>query len=148
VFRGDSLTKFTIEIMERTKQDYLDLLQETVDFYNLNNRGFNEEKETCEYITHDGKMCAVGRCMIDPKVGYAENLTVNNLVFKDNNITSVDDLLKPEYRGYPVSFWVELQGLHDTQAMWTDEGLSARGEQQVKNIIEAIESNFKEEVAY
>lgn len=46
------------------------IIEETANFYNSGNRAAVETENTtntCEYLTKDGRMCAVGRCLIDPK---------------------------------------------------------------------------------
>lgn len=105
----------------------LQTLNETVAAYTSKTRAVNPENESCRYFI-DGKCCAVGRCMIDPKK------------YKDfsGNVTrfhALDLLLKPEYRGFPIYFWIELQVLHDSKFNWDEEGLTEEGKKKVAAII-------------
>lgn len=51
----------------RTKAEHIALLEETANFYNLSNRS-STPSGGCEYINEStGNMCAVGRCLINPK---------------------------------------------------------------------------------
>ena len=79
-----------------------------------------DEDENCQYYLEDGRQCAVGKCMKDPKkfedtitsVGCLENLETE---------------LKPEYQGHSIEFWDKLQGMHDCQYNWGEAGLTERG---------------------
>ena len=64
----------------------------------------------CQYLADDGRTCAVGRCLIDPNVP-------NGSVFDVWDDRSIDEDMKPEYRGHSRSFWEELQNFHDTRVI-------------------------------
>src|SRR5688572_1556530 len=99
----------------------LEIIEETVKYYSEDiTRRAITEKGGCDYLTYEGKMCAVGRCMINPQPFYA-GVTILNLE------SPLETLLKPEYRGHPIEFWAELQRLHDTRHYWYDQGLSNDG---------------------
>ena len=83
----------------------------------------------CRYITDDGRKCAVGRCMLNPRE-HACAATVTSLSYRYN----FDDLLKPEYRGFPIQLWEELQTFHDYDGNWTNKGLSARGDRTLAEL--------------
>ena len=107
----------------------LETLNETVAAYTSKTRAV--EIGGCRYFTN-GRCCAIGRCMIDPEkykdyAGDAES-------FQD-----LDSLLKPEYRGFPIDFWLALQYLHDIPMNWNNEGLSENG----KTTVERIKKRFK-----
>lgn len=93
----------------------------------------------CEYLTSDGKMCAIGRCIAEPKLGYAG--TAGSFRFHDEFI-ELDSVLKPEYRGYSKDFWRILQGFHDDDSNWNDHGLSVAGIAALNHLLIL----FKEEV--
>lgn len=116
--------------MQKTK---IEIINETAEFYNLTNRGIEKGEERCKYKTKDGKMCAVGRCMID--VDWKEDFLGG--VF---GITSskglLDNFLKPEYQGHPHAFWSELQDFHDEEYNFTHAGLSDSGNSQKKYLLE------------
>ena len=71
----------------------------------------------CVFLTSDGKMCAVGRCMIAPEV--------NGVIVDDRE--RLDNRLKPEYRGHDKEFWRSLQIFHDDFWSWNEEGLTKDG---------------------
>lgn len=80
---------------------------------------------TCLYESSNGNRCAVGRCMTNralERYAYSsrgfEHLT-EGLMY--------DDLLREEYRGQTLQFWVDLQMLHDTHSHWSDTGITDKG---------------------
>jgi len=89
----------------------LDILNETIAAYTSETRAV-DERGFCRLLTRGGRMCARGRCMIDPGEFYGGDF---------------DQSLKPEYRGHPSAFWAYLQGLHDRACFWDEEGLSDDG---------------------
>ncbi len=108
------------------------IIKETAAFYNLGNRSMEEDGSCCVYIGQNGKRCAFSRCCEE---------TEENLIFlSNNNDRSVDgleedfggtvNLLKEEYRGHSVSFWKDVQILHDDHIYWDEAGLSAKGEEK------------------
>lgn len=133
--------------IKRTKQDYLNLLKETVNYYTVekNERSVNEEGG-CFYYK-DGKMCAVGRCLINPKdkdkklseVGWGDS-TVEELMREFNQ-----SIFKKQYRRFDTNFWGLLQELHDSMnaGYWNAFELTRDGNAQVQNIKEWIEANVK-----
>ena len=54
----------------------------------------------CMYLMPDGRKCAVGKCMINPD---------SRIQGSVNRIYGLENLLKPEYRGHEVKFWLSLQ---------------------------------------
>lgn len=46
----------------------------------------------------------------------------------------IDHVLKPQYRGHEVEFWVALQTLHDIFNHWCKEGLTELGKSFVANL--------------
>jgi hypothetical protein len=48
----------------------------------------------------------------------------------------LEDELKPEYKGHPISFWTKLQHLHDDRSNWNFDGggLTDIGKSQVAGI--------------
>ena len=96
----------------------LEILEETANFYNSNNRG------EYKYLTSDGKTCAVGRCLIDPKVFMKEYI---GSIDSDYAKEILEDNLKEEYRGHSNSFWLDLQMFHDNSSLWEENGMSENG---------------------
>jgi hypothetical protein len=102
--------------------------------YTLSNRAGGGSRQ-CFYIDPDtGCQCAVGRCCEAPQAewyGPWSTLRIGSRIFEPDER---DALLKPEYRGHSVFFWMELQGLHDNDKHWTETGLSAEGESYVQEL--------------
>jgi hypothetical protein len=117
-----------------------DILDETLNYYvdHPERRAYGESG--CYYLSSDGKHCAVGRCMISPKMG------IGLLSLWDSNVTSslwangrLDKELKEEYRGHSIEFWGKLQNLHDDPDNWDEGKLTLFGKivvQDLKNFIE------------
>jgi len=124
----------------RTKQEYLDLLDETVKYYSEDPsrraaRDLNG-RNVCKYLTTDGRKCAVGRCL--------ETYDASIESWSVTNKSNYDFIVKEEYffekyRGFSRNFWSELQLLHDGKQYWTNKGLSEYGEKEVSRIRKLIE---------
>lgn len=101
----------------KTQQEIID---ETIEYYRTHPRGMNIREGECMYLTPDGCMCAVGRCMSDPQDGQHK---IGNRALGDVPIDKLDLLLKSDYRGHNLDFWGDLQNFHDTPQYWeTEEG--------------------------
>ncbi len=103
----------------------LETLNETTSAYTSKNRASNRKGE-CYYFKKD-KCCAVGRCLEDPKKFEKWDCRVDRLPKLEEN-------LKPEYRGFPIKFWEDLQHLHDHVHFWDEKGLSEAGKKRVDKI--------------
>ena len=108
----------------------LEIIAETAAYYsNPSNRGKKPEGG-CFYLTKDGKMCAFGRCMIDPSylAGYG-GLEDGEFLGANKGVTKhfTQELLKPEYRGHNSSFWSALQNWHDDDSNFTETEISNIG---------------------
>lgn len=105
----------------------LEILDETVKYYSedTSRRGFSNVG-ICEYLTRDGKMCGVGRCMKNPTIKMRGAVTEMMLYgyTGSGRIISLEDELKPEYKGHPINFWVSIQILHDGAEHWNASGLT------------------------
>jgi len=100
----------------------LEIIEETATYYSEDTSRRASTNGMCEYLTLDGRMCAVGRCLIDPGAvvgGGAEAILGEN---------GADKLLKEEYRGHDVNFWVYLQLFHDGN-YWDENGLTEKGKE-------------------
>lgn len=116
----------------KTEQDYLDFLQETVDYYSEDVSRRATKNSKCLYKTGDGRMCAVGRCL-DPEK-YELWMEGNSVELSPE----IEEALKPQYRGFDVSFLQHVQDLHDKNINWGENGLTYEGEEAVKSIRENI----------
>ena len=114
----------------RPRKDYLKLLDETVKYYSEDTSRRALENGACKYLTEDGRMCAVGRCLDKDKVDYIdiENVAV------DTVLTMYHQPFIPEYSGYWGKFWCELQTLHDNDIYWIGGKLSQSGKRKVERI--------------
>lgn len=101
----------------------LEIINETVAYYSEDPRRRAFSGMSCRYITRDGKMCAFGRCEVDPNIN--EEADVRGR-FRDR-FELMDVALKIEYRGHQISFWEDIQRLHDNKSHWNESGLSDSG---------------------
>lgn len=107
----------------------IEIINETVEYYSadVSRRAVGDVKglnsESCHYYK-DGKMCAVGRCMIDPKHWSDSGAWVEDLLLEREG---GDDFLKEEYRGHDAKFWKDLQVFHDTFHHWNENGITPTG---------------------
>ena len=115
-----------------------EIIEETVAYIQANGRAVRSsavtQAEMCAYFTTSGKMCAVGRCLIDPES--ARQGTVGCF-------PNFESALKPEYRGHTINFWSDLQRLHDEKDNWhTMNGeikLTKMGRRAVQHMLEEFE---------
>jgi hypothetical protein len=91
----------------------LQIVEETVEFYQNNPRSIGRGK-SCSYLTDDGRQCAFSRCCTDEGVKKLQEGT--RVVYE------YLDYLKPEYQGYNLFFWVNIQRLHDNNNFWKESG--------------------------
>lgn len=115
----------------------LTFLDETVAFYSedvtrraLNPKfvGYSEDikEPRCCYRTEDGKSCGVGRHI--PDVNYNEGLEGKSVLDK-----AVFAAVEPEVAELGQGFLSRIQGLHDSQVSWNDNGLTGYGLSSVEN---------------
>jgi len=99
--------------MIRTKKDYYNLLEETVNYYkeDPSRRGYDSITLECVYKTKGGNMCAVGRCMEESILNKVGDSTDNvNILFAEYK----NKMFKDQYQGFDLKFWELLQKLHDS----------------------------------
>ena len=124
--------------MKKTK---VEIITETRDYYAADPVGRRatgcSPHHPCRYITGDGRMCAVGRCLIDP-LDYLGGFRtyVEELGIKTSSGSVPEGILQPEYDGHPFYFWSDLQKFHDGHEYWTPTGLSEEGEIYFNNLID------------
>lgn len=115
--------------MKKTiEQKRLDFLNETVSYYSEDiSRRSISNSFSCEYLTDDGKMCAIGRHI--PKNKYnksIENLTVNS--------DEVFSLLPKRIKNLGQFFLCHIQTLHDSDECWDENGITETGYEKINNI--------------
>lgn len=136
--------------MAKYKKSYLKLLQETVDFYSKDSsrRGMGKTMngiKSCVYLApKTGNMCAVGRCMTKRFASQSGTSTQDaSGILSVLQIIDIDVAMKPEYRGYNLNFWLNLQSLHDSEGNWDEKGITESGECEAANIrIKIIDGIF------
>jgi hypothetical protein len=113
------------------------IVRETVAFYTSKNRAAVEtvhpDHNHCVYLTDEGKMCAVSRCMT--KKGLKRVLVSHpksNACDLDDGFDGIDKVLKKKYHGQNISFWANLQRLHDNKNWWDENGITEKGKAQVR----------------
>ncbi len=119
---------------EVKRKSAVEIINETVEYYSadpVGRRGYDEIKQNCYYITEDGKMCAFGRCCIDPHGISTTSICEDEIEMEDGSYKEIEDLLKEEYRGHNHSFWYNLQKFHDDKDNWVATGLSEQGQKNV-----------------
>lgn len=128
------------------------LIDETVDYYRKHPRSMTNTgavDETCAYNGENGTHCAVGRNFVREVQEQGDGLSwntqslewVNSMIkqgcrsifWGPDKVTSFDDLLREDVRGFPLNFWASLQVLHDDVDYWdgnelTDSGQAYLGE--------------------
>lgn len=101
-----------------------EILTETVLFYAEDPSRVARTDVGCMYLTADGRKCAVGRCMQDDLSSALFNVIGGVTDLQDTaceilgNSSTLDDVLKPQYRGQSLKFWQNLQALHDNSGNW------------------------------
>lgn len=96
----------------------IEIINETIKYYRTNLRGIKANTlNSCQYLTEDGAMCAIGRCLINPQE--AMDIGIGDVHdFYDESGENLDSMLKPEYIGHNYDFWSDLQSFHDDNACW------------------------------
>lgn len=107
------------------------IIDETVAYYEKNIRARNDI--WCEYLTDDGRMCAVGRCLTPRSLQIAQT-EFEGKDFGSLNLNRIK--FKAQYTGKCDDFWLELQSLHDSEKYWNGNHLTDMGEIKVKALKE------------
>jgi hypothetical protein len=102
----------------------LEIIDETVAYYSedVSRRAIisSGSMSPCLYLTKDGRMCAVGRCLSEKGLEIYGNLSS---CFTYGMIK----YMKPGYVIEDSGFWANLQELHDSNDFWDKDGLSPNG---------------------
>ena len=115
----------------------IDIIKETVRFYSkdANRRGLNHGG-SCQYLTEDGKNCAIGRCIKPSKFSKIQNHWGTSQLVASTGSTNIDSLLSKKYHGHSAAFWSDLQDLHDDSINWVNNTISDKGERQVVRLLQ------------
>lgn len=123
-----------------------EIIEETYEYYKIHPQAINKNGG-CSYLTEEGHMCAVGRCMTDEVVAFQkENMDegaggcktpLNDFRFHSGicSYVDLDQFLRPEYHGHSTDFWRELQKFHDDN-LWKDGQINISGQEDYKNLLE------------
>ena len=107
----------------------LKFLDDTVKFYNSNNRAI-KPTGSCQYYIGKGKPgCAIGRHLLE-KLAKSLDRMKNSSV----NAESVFNRLPKELKDLGRGFLYKIQDLHDDDFCWDTHGLSRFGEGKVGDI--------------
>jgi hypothetical protein len=107
----------------------IEIIKETVDFYSADtSRRALNCMGGCEYINDEGERCAVGRYMIDPNLWLSRG-TIGDVarMLPSNDGRLPTGIVIPECDGHSISFWLDVQSLHDYDGNWNKDGLSICG---------------------
>lgn len=120
----------------------VEIIEETVNYYSedVNRRAVKKDElgdSYCEYLSANGNMCAVGRCMSDPSL-FDNDERITNILNKYKE----EDILKPQYLGHEQEFWRGLQRLHDDlgKRYWCERGLTRSGKKEVLRLKKLYEN--------
>jgi len=97
----------------------------------------------CEYLTEDGRMCGIGRCLIDPRDADGDGLGDGDIheIWGGHIFNDINDDLKPEYRGHTFGFWDKIQEFHDLPQYWTLTGITPAGIEAYDELIAVYADN-------
>ncbi len=117
--------KTKLDIITETQEAYPHTFNRAVDDWKANSAScyyINVKDAAVHSNECNGAMCAVGRCLIEPRdaQGFVSNLDAGTE-------GGIDTLLREEYRGHSWVFWQELQRFHDCGCHFEEGGLSVKG---------------------
>ena len=125
----------------------MEILQDFKDNFVENPGNRAHDGVNCQYLTFAGKKCAIGRWFTEDAL---ERLGDFDYPVEDvygaysgeaysGEGLGCDDFLMPEVRGHDVTFWSELQELHDSPQYWHDYklGLNPSGQQHYDDMAAA-----------
>lgn len=120
--------------MAKTK---LEIIDETVAFYGEDtSRRSTTPKKGCKYYNEEnGNMCAVGRCLTEDGLSRIHEKEGYGIIYF--GIDGISNWFKDEYKDHSISFWDDLQVLHDNNRNWVEgKGLTKLGKEYVEELKE------------
>tara|TARA_R110002073_G_scaffold144403_6_gene296520 strand:+ start:847 stop:1248 length:402 start_codon:yes stop_codon:yes gene_type:complete len=100
----------------RKEDEYMKLLEDTINFYSKKGNNRAVVGERCRYLTDDGYKCAVGRFIreecYNPSIEGSDALCL---------LGDGDEILVDSHRGFDPNFWGDLQILHDMKHNWEED---------------------------
>ena len=118
-----------------------EIINETVKYYDEDVDRRAISIHGCVYNGYDGTYCAIGRCLedkwkrVDDDFVLEQNESDIQTMYEENGFNSLDEMLKPKYRGHKENFWEDLQRLHDNGSNWTYQGISSQGQATVYRLL-------------
>lgn len=122
------------EAQIKTKR--LEILEDTIKYYSEDITRRAVINDNCQYITKDGKKCAIGRLIPNDKIELVrdETGTVYSLIGK----LKYKGVLPEDILYLGMEFLRDLQSLHDGNGYWDKNGLNEVG----KNSVEIIKAKY------
>lgn len=87
-------------------------------------------KGICQYLTNDGRKCAIGCLIPEGSTAFNTKGNVNVLLERNPELKELWGVNSDN----DVEFLLTMQGVHDNQSNWNDEGFNAKGEWVMKEI--------------
>lgn len=106
-----------------------ELFDNTIKFFNLNNRSHGNGDNRCKYRGANNTACAIGREIPD-KLAKELDRKIKTTV----KVDSVFEKLPKRLQKMGKDFLNDIQRLHDSQHCWTETGLSSDGVRDAVNI--------------
>ena len=103
----------------------LEIIDETVAFYSEDVTRRALVGHSCEYVTRDGRSCAVGRCLTKGGRDGAHEHEGQDVAGLSGALDGLP--LYARYRGHSIEFWGLLQDLHDANGNWDANGITTLG---------------------
>lgn len=124
-----------------------EIIEDVARAYNLDKRALSSDaRVNCTYDCGDGRRCAVGRYVLEERIGEVKAWETTQLtalgrsggtaattLFRDLGL----EVLKPEVRHVGVDeFWNDLQRFHDNVNNWTETGLTRSGVAEKQRLLD------------
>ena len=116
----------------------IQIIDETVKYYSTHKRALG-----CVYLTNEGNMCAVGRCITKKEIG---NLSGIGDVEELSEVYDSKIPFKSSYKGHSLEFWQHLQSFHDWDGYWLENNkggwnLSSTGIERLERLKQMYANN-------
>lgn len=93
-----------------------EIIKETVDYYCNHERAV--QGSDCVYETQDKRKCAHSRCVKERYLKMIIKEHDNNASAKTVITSFGDEIHYKRYQGHEISFWLDIQDLHDYSSNW------------------------------
>jgi hypothetical protein len=128
----------------------LEIIEELFDNHFVKNpkkRGVKrfEGRPNCVYYDADTRnKCAVGMCLTTKALSHIgrEHFKGDVRDLDDFLSNNLDYYMKDQYRGHNLTFWDDLQFLHDSPRFWTNTGLSDEGQNRLADLKKRYADNL------